>query len=229
MTNREILWNLRPRHAPQGNGMPSGWAEILGVTFATRDWMKTADLPEPHLIEDLKELARRTGIFFVDIHQPHVCIWTDGSGFGQGGQPCGFAAILESRGKRKEVSEGASEGTNQYAELSAIELGLRTLTRPTQVRVFSDSQYAINVCRDWMHTWERRGWRRSKTLQALPGNSQIQNLEIIQKIHALDGVHQVEYNWVKGHSGNENNERCDALANEARLAYKPKPEMPPFF
>ena len=229
MTNREILWNLRPRHVPNDSSLPNCWRPILGIDFATRDWMKTADLPAPELIEDLKEVARATGVYFVDTSKNHVCIWTDGSGFGKGQQPCGFAAILESRGHRKEVSEGAELGTNQFAELAAIELGLRTLTRSTQVRVFSDSQYAIQTCRDWMHTWEARGWRRSKTLKATEGNQQIKNLDIIQKIHALNSIHQVEWNWVKGHAGNENNERCDQLANEARNAFKPKPDTPSFF
>jgi ribonuclease HI len=191
--------------------------------------MKKADLPPDHIIEDLKELARMTGIYFVDVHKPHVCIWADGSGFGKGEQPCGYAAVLQMKGKRREISESAPKGTNQFAELSAIHLGLKTLTRPVQVRVFSDSQYAIQVCRDWMHTWAGRGWRRSKTLKAIENNQQIQNLEIIQKIHSLAEVHQIEWNWVKGHSGNTENERCDKLANIARESHKPEPKPPSFF
>lgn len=229
MTPRETLWNLRPRHVPNDNSLPNCWQPILGISFATKDWMKTAELPSEPVLEDLRELARRTGIHFVDVTKPHVCIWTDGSGFGKGEQPCGFAAVLKMNGHRKEVVDSAPLGTNQFAELSAIELGLRTLTRPMQVRVFSDSQYAIQTCRDWMHTWEARGWRRSKTLKATEGNQKIQNLDVIQKIHALNSIHQIEWNWVKGHIGNKENERCDELANEARNKHKPEPEPPSFF
>lgn len=217
MTPREQYYNLRPRGLGQGEKVRPEWYSILGLRKPPPvDWIKHAPPPTPKQVEQMKEVARNSGVYFVDESQPFVTAYTDGSAKSTGG-PCGFACILEFREHVSEFTGSIIYGTNQVAELSAIKLALESLTKPMQVRVFSDSQYAVNTCKDWMHKWKAQGWTRTKKPSLWENETyKVKNLDLIKHLYELNQKHRVEYNWVKGHAGNERNERCDVLANQAR-------------
>lgn len=137
-------------------------------------------------------------------------LWTDGSG--QLG-PGGWAYILRALdGSGQLVREaegygGAVDTTNNRMELTAALMGLRALKRPTTITVYTDSEYLANAFRqDWFSKWDKKGW------------SKIKNSDLWRELRAVASKHTVTFKWVRGHSGNELNERCDALAGDARQA-----------
>ena len=133
-----------------------------------------------------------------------VCIYTDGACSGNPG-PGGWAAILSCMGREKELSGGERETTNNRMELRAVIEALSALKEPCEVRYCSDSQYVINgLQKGWAKGWKRRGWRRKE--------GELKNPELWQRLDALLGEHKVTVNWLRGHDGQEQNERCDALA-----------------
>ena len=134
-----------------------------------------------------------------------VVIYTDGACSGNPG-PGGWAAILECKGTEKVLSGGEASSTNNRMELTAVIESLETLTRPCNVQVFSDSKYVVDaINQKWLPNWVRRGWRNS-TNQPTP------NKELWQRLLVQLERHQVKFNWVKGHAGHPQNERCDKIA-----------------
>ncbi len=136
-----------------------------------------------------------------------VSIFTDGACSGNPG-PGGWAAVLKYKGHRKEISGGERRTTNNRMELLAIIEGLESLKRPCTVVVYTDSRYisdAIN--KGWLTGWKRRGWKRA-------GNKPLKNMELWKRLASLIRRHKVKFVWIKGHSGHEENERCDTLAKQ---------------
>ena len=133
-----------------------------------------------------------------------VCIYTDGACSGNPG-PGGWAAIFSCMGREKELSGGERETTNNRMELRAVIEALSALKEPCEVELWTDSQYIARAINEgWLAGWKRRGWRRKE--------GELKNPELWQRLDALLGEHKVTVNWLRGHDGQEQNERCDALA-----------------
>ena len=133
-----------------------------------------------------------------------VCIYTDGACSGNPG-PGGWAAILSCMGREQELSGGERETTNNRMELRAVIEALSALKEPCEVELWTDSQYIARAINEgWLAGWKRRGWRRKE--------GELKNPELWQRLDALLGEHKVTVNWLRGHDGQEQNERCDALA-----------------
>ena len=136
-----------------------------------------------------------------------VEIFTDGACSGNPG-PGGWGALLRYKGVEKELSGGEFETTNNRMEMMAALRALQALKRPSHVRLTTDSVYLRDGITKWIHDWKRRGW---KTAAKKP----VKNADLWQSLEEAIAPHHVEWHWIKGHSGHEENERCDALARAA--------------
>ena len=133
--------------------------------------------------------------------------FTDGACRGNPG-PGGWGVVLRYGDRERELYGGEPETTNNRMELMAAIQALETLTRPCRVRVTTDSQYVMKGITEWMAGWKRRGW---KTADRKP----VKNAELWRRLDAAQARHQVEWQWVRGHTGHPENEQADALANRA--------------
>ncbi len=136
-----------------------------------------------------------------------VELFCDGACSGNPG-PGGYGAILRCRGVEKELSGAAPDTTNNRMELTAALEGLLLLTRPCRVTVVTDSQYLVKGMTEWMVGWLRNGWKNSKKEPVL-------NRDLWERLQEAARQHQVCWQWVRGHAGHAENERCDVLAREA--------------
>ncbi len=134
-----------------------------------------------------------------------VEIFTDGACKGNPG-PGGWGALLRYGAHEKRLHGGEPETTNNRMELTAVIQALGVLKRPSRVRITTDSQYVRNGITSWIHNWKKRGW---KTASRTP----VKNVDLWQALDAATSRHQVEWHWVRGHSGHPENELADALAN----------------
>lgn len=140
-----------------------------------------------------------------------VEIWTDGACSGNPG-PGGWGVLLKSGDHEKELMGGEYETTNNRMELMAAIEGLNALKRPSKVRLHTDSTYVKDGLTKWIHGWKRNGW---KTASKKP----VKNKDLWQALETACKPHDIEWIWVKGHAGDEGNERADELA---RLAARQK-------
>ena len=142
-----------------------------------------------------------------------VEIFTDGACSGNPG-PGGWGAVLRWNGHERELQGFANPTTNNRMEMMAAISALEALKRPSRVHLHTDSQYLRDGITRFIHAWKTRGW---KTADKKP----VKNIDLWQRLDAAAKPHQVEWFWVKGHSGHVENERADALARsgieEARL------------
>lgn len=136
-----------------------------------------------------------------------VTIWTDGACRGNPG-PGGWAAILIKGEHKRELTGAEPDTTNNRMELTAAIRALEALKRSCKVRLYTDSEYLKRGITEWLEDWKRRGWR---TADKKP----VKNLDLWQQIEALAAKHDIEWHWVKAHSGVPENERVDELANRA--------------
>jgi ribonuclease HI len=141
-----------------------------------------------------------------------VEVWTDGACSGNPG-PGGWGAILTFNGVEKELSGGEPLTTNNRMELMAAIAALEALKRPVTVALHTDSQYLRQGITGWIHGWKKNGW---KTADRKP----VKNAELWQRLEAALGRHKIEWKWVKGHAGDEMNERADALARAGMAPFK---------
>ncbi|MCV9939608.1 ribonuclease HI [Boseaceae bacterium BT-24-1] len=142
-----------------------------------------------------------------------VEVWTDGACSGNPG-PGGWGAILSYKGKERELSGGEAMTTNNRMELMGAIAALETLTRPCTVALHTDSQYLRQGITSWIHGWKKNGW---KTADRKP----VKNEELWKRLDAALKQHKIEWKWVKGHAGDEMNERADALARAGMAPFKP--------
>ncbi len=138
-----------------------------------------------------------------------VHLYTDGGCSGNPG-PGGWAFILKhpESGKELERFGDESETTNNRMELTAVVRGLETLSRPTQVELFTDSVYVGKGLSEWMPKWKANGWRRREKGRW----ADVKNVDLWQELDVLLAKHPVTYTRVAGHSGHPENDRCDELA-----------------
>lgn len=138
---------------------------------------------------------------------PLVEIFCDGACSGNPG-PGGFGAILRKGSIEKELSGAEIATTNNRMELTAVIIALESLTRSCNVSVTTDSQYLVKGITEWIFTWVKKGWINSKRDPVL-------NRDLWERLLALSRIHHIDWNWVRGHSGHPENERCDELARDA--------------
>jgi ribonuclease HI len=133
-----------------------------------------------------------------------VVIYTDGACSGNPGRG-GWGVVLRWNGTRKELHGGDAQTTNNRMELMAAIQALEALNRPSRVQLHTDSTYLLNGITKWIAAWQRNGWRTS-------ARKPVKNEDLWRRlVEAMNG-HEVSWLWVKGHAGEEGNERADALA-----------------
>ena len=134
-----------------------------------------------------------------------VTIYSDGACSGNPG-PGGYGTVLVYNGIEKELSEGFDNTTNNRMELLGCIKGLECLKEPCEVTVVSDSKYLCDaINQHWLESWKNRGWKKADKKPVL-------NQELWERLDKLLSVHDVKFEWIKGHNGHHYNERCDTLA-----------------
>lgn len=134
-----------------------------------------------------------------------VDVYTDGACKGNPGIG-GWGALLRFDGKSREMFGGEALTTNNRMELTAVIRALEALKRHCRVRVHTDSTYVQQGISVWIHNWKKRGWRTSD-------KKPVKNVDLWQQLDDLAQKHDIEWLWVRGHSGHDGNERADELAN----------------
>ncbi|MCD7717694.1 MAG: ribonuclease HI [Lachnospiraceae bacterium] len=143
-----------------------------------------------------------------------VRIFTDGAARGNPDGPGGYGVILQytdAAGElhEREFSQGYVKTTNNRMELMAAIVGLEALNRPCEIELYSDSQYLIKAFNEhWLDSWIKKNWMRNKT-------DPVKNVDLWKRLLSAAGPHRITWNWVKGHDGHPENERCDQLATGA--------------
>jgi ribonuclease HI len=144
----------------------------------------------------------------------NVRLYTDGGCINNPG-PGGYGVVLIYGSHRRELSGGFRWTTNNRMEIFAAIAGLEALKEPCRVTLFSDSQYVVNAMqKGWASRWQANGWRRSGKERAL-------NPDLWERLLELCGIHEVKFEWVRGHAGDAENERCDELATAAARGSDP--------
>lgn len=133
-----------------------------------------------------------------------INLYSDGSSLGNPG-PGGWGTILKYNGHIKEFSGGNPMTTNNQMELQGVIEGLKRLKEPCKVHIISDSKYVVQAINEWLAGWVRNGF---KTAAKKP----VKNVELWQEYLEVSKPHTITAEWVKGHAGHEENERCDILA-----------------
>jgi ribonuclease HI len=135
-----------------------------------------------------------------------VIIHTDGACSGNPG-PGGWGAILRDGGKITEIKGGEAATTNNRMELLAAISALESLPDDTPAELHTDSQYLRDGITKWLHNWKKNGWRTSD-------KKPVKNVDLWQRLEIAAARHQVDWHWVRGHVGHDENERADELARE---------------
>ena len=135
-----------------------------------------------------------------------VIIYTDGACRGNPG-PGGWGALIKFESAEKEIFGGQNNTTNNQMELSAAIEGLSILKEPCHVELFTDSKYVMDGITQWIQNWKKNNWKTS-------AKKEVKNKELWQQLDQLMSYHQVQWHWVKGHSGDPGNETADLLANK---------------
>lgn len=133
--------------------------------------------------------------------------YTDGACRGNPG-PGGWGVLLRYRGHERELYGAEPETTNNRMELTAAIRALEALDRPCRVVLTTDSEYVRRGITEWLEAWKRRGWRTASRKPVL-------NQDLWRRLDELTAAHEVQWRWVRGHTGHSGNERADALANQA--------------
>ncbi|MCX5512374.1 ribonuclease HI [Kaistia algarum] len=148
-----------------------------------------------------------------------VAIWTDGACSGNPG-PGGWGAVLLYGDREKLLSGGEADTTNNRMELTAAIEALGALSRPCAVDLHTDSQYVKGGITGWIHGWKKNGW---KTADKKP----VKNVDLWLRLDEALKRHKVTWHWVKGHAGNDANEKADELAREGMAPFKTKKRPAP--
>lgn len=137
--------------------------------------------------------------------QPAVTIYSDGACLGNPG-PGGYGTVLLFGEQRKELSAGFRRTTNNRMEMLGAIAGLEALKKPCKVALWSDSQYLIHaMTKGWLDGWQKKGWRTAS-------KEPVKNRDLWERLLRAIEPHEIAWQWVRGHTGNPENERCDELA-----------------
>jgi ribonuclease HI len=145
-----------------------------------------------------------------------VIIYTDGACRGNPG-PGGWGAVLSYKDKTKELYGGERETTNNRMELLAVINALEALNKPCTVQLNSDSKYVLQGITEWLDNWKKRGWLTAS-------KAPVKNEDLWRRLDAARLPHDIDWLWVKGHSGDKGNDRADQLANMGIDSCLVKPE-----
>ncbi|MEL6171531.1 MAG: ribonuclease HI [Pseudomonadota bacterium] len=145
--------------------------------------------------------------------------YTDGACSGNPG-PGGWGVLLQAKDgdnlvRERELQGGEAETTNNRMELLAAIQALETLSKPARITIITDSAYVKNGVTGWIHSWKKNGWKTSN-------KKPVKNVELWQRLEAAAERHDVDWQWIKGHAGHEENERADALARAGMAPFKPE-------
>src|SRR6266498_3864674 len=143
-----------------------------------------------------------------------VTLYSDGACEGNPG-PGGWAAILTYGAHERDITGGVPATTNNRMELTAAVEGIKALKEPCEVEFFTDSQYVQTGVSEWLKDWKLRGW---KTKDKKP----VKNEDLWRQLEAEASKHEITWRWLKGHAGDEMNERCDLLARNEILKIRQK-------
>ncbi len=135
-----------------------------------------------------------------------VTIYTDGACRGNPG-PGGWGASLEYGGNERHLYGGELDTTNNRMELTAVIKALEALKFNCQIEIYTDSKYVLQGITEWLVNWKKRNWRTAN-------KKPVQNVDLWQELDALVSAHDINWHWVKGHSGHPGNELADQLANK---------------
>lgn len=229
MNRRKNFYAVRSGRTP---GIYRSWEEckdqVEGYAggeykgFATQqeaeDFMRGAVSPKPKKSEAQTPLGlvgtpakASAKAMETNVREGVVIIYTDGACTGNPG-PGGYGVVLIRGGQRTELSAGFRRTTNNRMEILGCIEGLKALETPSEVSLYSDSQYVVNaMMQSWAVNWRKRGWNRIQNGVLVPAaNADLwaQMLEVCER-------HRVDFRWVRGHDGNVENERCDELARAA--------------
>ena len=138
------------------------------------------------------------------MNKPYLEIYTDGACKGNPG-PGGWAAVLIWNGQHKEIFGSETNTTNNRMELKAAIEGLKAVKKNIDIKLYTDSTYVRSGITEWIHSWQKNGWNKGK----------VKNIDLWQELHSLNSLYNVQWIWVKGHSGNKYNEIVDKLASDA--------------
>ena len=143
--------------------------------------------------------------------KPKVTIYTDGGASPNPGLG-GWGALLIYGKNEKELYGGEKESTNNRMELTAAIKALEALKKPCEIQFYTDSQYVRKGITEWIPGWKKRNWKRK--------GGALKNVDLWKALDKLNQKHDIEWHWVKGHSGDVNNERVDQLVHQARAELK---------
>lgn len=148
------------------------------------------------------------------IDKPYVEIFTDGACSGNPGVG-GYGAILRSSKREKELSGCEPMTTNNRMELVAVIKALEALKKPCRVKIFTDSNYVVQGITLWVFRWLKNNWRNTQ-------KQEVSNRDLWERLINLTKLHDIEWEWIRGHEGYPENERCDKLARRAIKRCKKK-------
>ena len=168
--------------------------------------------PSGKTLESIEtELIKIKGILsskpFTKLSDDKIKIWSDGACKGNPG-PGGWASIIQKDGISKEIFGSLPQTTNNIMELTAALEGIRLTPTGSRIVLTTDSQYLINGINDWIVNWKKNSWRKKDANPVL-------NRELWQELDAEAQLRDIEWKWIKGHSGHPQNERCDQMAKDA--------------
>jgi ribonuclease HI len=141
-----------------------------------------------------------------------VTIYTDGACSGNPG-PGGWGALLRFNGQEKELSGGESQTTNNRMEMTAVIEALRALNSRCSIEITTDSEYVKNGITKWIFSWMKNNWKTK-------ARKDVKNRELWEELWKLSQEHDIQWKWIKGHSGHPENERCDELARSEIEKYR---------
>ena len=201
-TERKTIGKTTPSSTPRPRapGIRAGKMKTSAVTPA-RQARPEAGVPADTALAVPSMIAADT--------LPAVAIFADGACSGNPG-PGGWGAILvfPAGRKRLEISGADLDTTNNRMEMMGVVEGLRRLKVKSRVRVVTDSRYVIDGMKSWIHTWRRNGWKTSD-------RTPVKKRDLWELLSELSGKHEAIFEWVPGHKGHAENERCDAMARAA--------------
>ena len=143
----------------------------------------------------------------MDLESDIIYIYTDGACSGNPG-PGGWGAVLLHKDNKKEISGGEKETTNNRMELMATIEALSSVKKDCQIELYTDSKYVMDGISSWIKNWKKNGWRTAN-------KKPVKNADLWQKLDSVQEKHNINWNWVKGHSGHKYNDLADQLAVDA--------------
>lgn len=196
----------------QVSGFPGARYKGFFTRGEAEMWLKQGGVPGKNTSKKTGSKDNKNNGASVDIQKEldkgHVVLYTDGGCLNNPG-PGGYGAVLIRGEQRRELSAGFRRTTNNRMELTACIEGLKAIKKPAKVILFSDSQYVVNgITKGWARRWKQKGWMRRVDQLA-------ENYDLWDQLLEQCDIHDVTFSWVRGHTGNEGNERCDQLAGQA--------------